>query len=93
MTTDNHCVDCCCARSWAALGVTKYDGKDIPEHIAALRDRIEAQARVIAAAQRMRVSGDMPYHGKQIGDEYKCTACDAVLAFDAALAKLDGVTK
>ena len=28
-----HCSDCCCARSWKALGVDKYDGKSIPEHI------------------------------------------------------------
>ena len=34
----NHCVDCCCARSWSALGVTEYDGKSIPEHITRLRD-------------------------------------------------------
>ena len=33
---DNHCVDCCCARSWTALGVTAYDGKSIPEHITTL---------------------------------------------------------
>lgn len=29
----NHCLDCCCARSWAALGITKMTGKSIPEHI------------------------------------------------------------
>ena len=35
-----HCRDCCCARSWEALGITEYDGRSIPEHITALRERI-----------------------------------------------------
>ena len=42
---DNHCVDCCCARSWTALGVSEYDGKSIPEHITILRERIAALER------------------------------------------------
>jgi len=33
----NHCRDCCCARSWKALGITKYTGLSIPEHIENLR--------------------------------------------------------
>ena len=33
----DHCKDCCCARSWLALCITKYTGKSIPEHIAELR--------------------------------------------------------
>ena len=38
MTTEiAHCRDCCCARSWKALGVSDYDGMSIPEHIARLR--------------------------------------------------------
>lgn len=32
-----HCKDCCCARSWKALGITEYTGKSIPEHIDSLR--------------------------------------------------------
>ena len=32
-----HCKDCCCAQSWAALGITKYTGKSIPEHILELK--------------------------------------------------------
>jgi hypothetical protein len=40
--SDNHCKDCCCARSWAALGITEYDGKSIPEHISALRSELDA---------------------------------------------------
>jgi hypothetical protein len=34
---NEHCKDCCCARSWAALGITEHTGKSIPEHIASLR--------------------------------------------------------
>jgi len=35
--TVNHCKDCCCARSWEALGITVYTGKSIPEHIVELQ--------------------------------------------------------
>ena len=37
-----HCIDCCCAQSWEALGITEYTGKSIPEHIVELRAQIEA---------------------------------------------------
>ena len=33
----NHCVDCCCARSWKALGIESYTGKSIPEEIEKLQ--------------------------------------------------------
>lgn len=33
-----HCKDCCCAKSWVALGITEYTGKSIPEHIEELKD-------------------------------------------------------
>jgi urease accessory protein UreF len=36
----SHCKDCCCARSWAALGITDYTGKSIPEQIADLRAKL-----------------------------------------------------
>ena len=29
--SSNHCVDCCCARAWKALGITEYTGLSIPE--------------------------------------------------------------
>ena len=35
--SDEHCKDCCCARSWDALNIHAYTGKSIPEHIEALR--------------------------------------------------------
>ena len=37
MLQTEHCKDCCCARSWKALGVNGYTGKSIPEHIADLQ--------------------------------------------------------
>ena len=33
-----HCADCCCARSWEALGISEYTGKSIPEEITHLRE-------------------------------------------------------
>lgn len=45
---NEHCKDCCCARSWDALGISTYTGKSIPEHIALLKaraDRLEAAIR------------------------------------------------
>ena len=38
----NHCADCCCARCWKALGITKYSGKSIPEHITELVKALRA---------------------------------------------------
>lgn len=37
----DHCKDCCCERSWKALGITKYTGKSISEHIAELKDALQ----------------------------------------------------
>jgi hypothetical protein len=37
----HHCKDCCCARSWAALGITEYTGKSLPEHIEELRASLD----------------------------------------------------
>ena len=38
---ERHCEDCCCARSWKALGITEYTGKSIPEHITELQSENE----------------------------------------------------
>ena len=46
-----HCYDCCCARSWKALGVDKYDGKSIPEHIEQLQDKIKQLKAKLDASQ------------------------------------------
>ena len=48
---DSHCVDCCCARSWDALGVSEYDGKSIPEHITELRAEVAALKEIIVDAR------------------------------------------
>lgn len=40
-TLSSHCDDCCCARSWKALGITQYTGKSIPEHITLMREALE----------------------------------------------------
>lgn len=37
-----HCKDCCCARSWEALGVNSYTGMSIVEHIEQLRAKLAA---------------------------------------------------
>ena len=41
----NHCKDCCCARSWKALGISEFTGKDIPEHIVALKEELAVARR------------------------------------------------
>ena len=56
---DNHCVDCCCARSWTALGVSEYDGKSIPEHITILRERIAALEAALDTETQGRYSALM----------------------------------
>jgi hypothetical protein len=62
--SDNHCKDCCCARSWKALGITAYTGKSIPEHIADLRAEVE----------RLNKRGKA--HGVEVRLG-KCPKCDA----------------
>lgn len=57
----NHCTDCCCARSWKALGITRYTGLSIPEHIEKMRKALEQIA-----------AGD-GYYGAQ-AHEYKLIA-------------------
>jgi hypothetical protein len=37
-----HCKDCCCARSWEALGITEYTGRSIPEEIERLQGVLDA---------------------------------------------------
>jgi len=52
--SENHCVDCCCARSWKALGIVSYTGKSIPEHISELRaenDRLNME--MVAYRQKL----------------------------------------
>ena len=37
--TENHCEDCCCAKSWEALGIDTYTGRSIPEEIELLSSK------------------------------------------------------
>ena len=46
----DHCVDCCCARSWQALGDPEYDGRGIEEHITTAITAAEERGRVDAAS-------------------------------------------
>jgi hypothetical protein len=50
-----HCQDCCCARSWTALGITEYTGKTIPEHIAKLREELELEKDMYSEASVSRL--------------------------------------
>lgn len=85
-----HCKDCCCARSWAALGITKYTGKSIPEHIEELRQRCGDVLAVI--------HGDGGHHTDAVGFDRSCA--DAVerwygliIENDALRAKLEAAEK
>ena len=49
--TDEHCKDCCCARSWKALGITEYTGRAIPEHIESLRARLTEAENLLRECQ------------------------------------------
>jgi hypothetical protein len=44
--TEVHCRDCCCARSWEALGITTYTSLSIPEHIRLLREQLDAEIKL-----------------------------------------------
>ena len=45
---EGHCDDCCCARSWEALGITEFTGRSIPEEIEQLRAENERLKAFIA---------------------------------------------
>jgi predicted nucleic acid-binding Zn-ribbon protein len=52
--SDEHCVDCCCARSWRALGISEFTGRSIPEEIERLRARVaELEAKQIEDVRAM----------------------------------------
>ena len=54
---DNHCKDCCCARSWEALGITEYTGKSIPEHISELQAENERLKEIIGNVDALIAKG------------------------------------
>ena len=55
-----HCMDCCCAQSWKALGVTTYTGLSIVEHIKQLiAERAALHAQAVALAREVeRIKGN-----------------------------------
>lgn len=76
---NEHCKDCCCARSWKALGIDHYTGESIPEHIEALRKDAERFAKLERMAQRQKVTindtGVIPYrvclNGQVLGNNLR----------------------
>ena len=78
---ENHCKDCCCAKSWDALGITKYTGKSIPEHISEMakshQSLVDALELALEAMKRVDRSGD----------EIAYVVMDAIPAAEAALSK------
>lgn len=62
-----HCKDCCCARSWEALGVNSYTGMSIVEHIEQLRAKIAA-AEKVAGERDKRIAELEARHEKQTAD-------------------------
>jgi len=40
---ENHCKNCCCAKSWEALGIKEYNGLSIPENILKLKEVIASR--------------------------------------------------
>lgn len=50
-----HCQDCCCARSWKALGITDYTGLSIPEHIERLRNALLKAVEAVQVWHNMGV--------------------------------------
>lgn len=62
--TDAHCVDCCCARSWKALGVSEYNGRSIPEEIEAQLAAAEARGY-----ERGKIDGAVEGYRARLNDE------------------------
>jgi hypothetical protein len=66
-----HCKDCCCARSWEALGITTYTGMDIPDHIRALAEESREKTSQIALRdEALRQQDTRIAELEQIGREY-----------------------
>jgi hypothetical protein len=53
MSTEIHCQDCCCARSWKELGIDSYTGKSIPQHIEILKAELAAAHADITRLQEL----------------------------------------
>lgn len=56
-----HCKDCCCARSWKALGNPTYNGMAIDERITALRESHDRLLEQLKLANRLLLIKDGGY--------------------------------
>lgn len=79
--TDHHCNDCCCAKSWEALGVTEYTGRSIPEHISEIRAEID---RLQAIVDKLTYNGVFtPDHVRSYLDSFGCESCGVSILDEA----------
>lgn len=67
----NHCRDCCCARSWKALGITEYTGHSIPEHI----ERLVADRGALLALAKQYAKECSDCDGTGDWNGKPCEAC------------------
>ena len=75
------CEDCCCAKSWEALGITEYTGRSIPEEIARLRKERDDAVKMLTAE----------YHRHaEVGESLKECADDLESEVDARYLMPDG---
>ena len=74
----NHCEDCCCARSWEALGIDTYTGRSIPEEI----ERVTARNKILEDALQPFANA----HGNFNDPAAHITLHDLRRAFDAIAA-------
>lgn len=65
---DKHCVDCCCAKSWKALGISEYTGKHIAEHIEELKRKADLAQSLADALEIARdlLAQELYENGKTI---------------------------
>ena len=92
----NHCVDCCCAQSWKALGITEYTGKSIPEHIKELRKALlDIKSEVLmemGCAEHKKRLAEIDSHRSEVNHQdgrWHC-ANDLCEYIEKIIKKLDG---
>lgn len=79
---ENHCVDCCCARSWKALGIDNYTGKSIPEEITTLRQQLNKAVEIMKTHHHTMDS--------RVIQECQCKFCKFVRYIDALASREEG---
>lgn len=76
---EHHCTDCCCAKSWQALGITEYTGKSIPEHIAELKASQTPQTVDVEALAHSLEQNELKYTFFPIRETIKALASRGLL--------------